>query len=195
MICAIVLAAGLSRRMGMQKLLLPLGDKPVIAHVVDTLLRSEVAAKVFVVVGNAEVRIREALINRDIHFVTPGQTKDMLASVRAGIRALPKSCDAILVALGDQPGLRVRLLKRMAAALKNIPRSIIVPSYRGQCGHPLLFSVRYRKELLTRYDNTGLRGLRYAHPDKVFIVKTVASSVLEDMDTPADYRRHLKRFA
>ena len=195
MICAIVLAAGRSQRMGRQKLLLRLGDKPVIAHVVDTLLHSKIIEQVFVVVGRDETRIRQSLKGRDVRFVTPGQTNDMLASVRAAIRALPQACDAIFVALGDQPGLRVRLLKRMTAAFTTTRRSIIVPFYRGQYGHPLLFSARYRKEILSRYDDTGLRGLRHAHPDEVCVVKTTVSAVLEDLDTPADYRRQLRRFS
>lgn len=194
MICALVLAAGRSRRMGAQKLLLPLGGKPVIAHVVDTLLRSKVVAQIFVVVGPDGELIRQSLAGRTVQFVAAGETKDMLATVHAGLRALPKACDAIFVALGDQPGLKTPLLKRMVAAQQNSRRGIIVPSYRGQCGHPLLFTARFRKEILTRYNDTGLRGLRRAHPEEVFVLKTASASVLEDLDTPADYQRHLKCF-
>jgi molybdenum cofactor cytidylyltransferase len=189
---AILLAAGCSRRMGTQKLLLPLHDKPVIVHPVDALLRSDIARQIVVVLGPNPRSIREALDGRPVRFVEAGATVDMLESIRAGIRALPTSCDGILVALGDQPNLSVRLLRRMAEALADAPQGIVVPICQGRRGHPLLFSADFRGEILTSFDGVGLRGLLCAHPDKIVAVRTSSSSVLEDMDTPQDYERHVR---
>src|SRR5262245_22201672 len=105
---AIVLAAGRSRRMGTQKLLLPLRGKPVIAHPVDALLRSGMAQPIAVVLGASPEPLRAALPGREVQFVEAGATEDMLESIRTGLRALPSSCDGILVALGDQPRLGIR---------------------------------------------------------------------------------------
>lgn len=190
---AIVLAAGRSRRMGAQKLLLPLGRKPVIAHPVDALLRSGIARRIVVVLGPYPEPIREALTGRTVRFVDTGGTADMLESVRAGIRALPASCDGILVALGDQPDLDVRLLRRMTATFAGSPRGIVVPVCRGRRGHPLLFSARFRDDVLTAYDGIGLRGLLLAHADRVVELRTTSCSVLEDLDTPDDYQRQVER--
>ena len=66
MICALVLAAGQSRRMGTQKLLLPWEGQPVIVHVVDELLRSPVD-QIFVVIGEEGKQIREAIAGRRVH--------------------------------------------------------------------------------------------------------------------------------
>ena len=88
MISAIVLAAGRSRRMGVQKLLLPLGGQPVIARTVDEVLGSPVD-EVFVVIGQDGKRIRRALRRRRVHFVINPQLEgDMLSSVRCA-RLLP----------------------------------------------------------------------------------------------------------
>jgi CTP:molybdopterin cytidylyltransferase MocA len=54
-----------------------------------------------------------------------------------------------------------------------------------------MFSAVYRKEILTHYDNVGLRGLLYAHKDDIYELPVTTSGVLSDMDCPEDYRREL----
>ena len=91
MICAVVLAAGLSSRMGVQKLLLPFGGKTVIGHIVDQLLASTVG-EVHVVVGHEAERLSAELSGRAVSFVTnPEYKSGMLSSVRCGLRNLPRS--------------------------------------------------------------------------------------------------------
>jgi len=193
-ICAIVLAAGLSRRMGAQKLLLPFGGSTVIAHVVDRVLAS-VVAHTCVVVGRDGEAVAAALAGRAISIVTnPEDNSEMLDSVRCGLRALPAECGAVLVALGDQPGVSAPLIDEMAAAQRVSGKGIIVPAWEGKRGHPLLFAVCYRDELFEGYDQTGLRGLLCEHPDDVCEHRVATPWALADMDTPEDYRRALAAF-
>jgi molybdenum cofactor cytidylyltransferase len=152
MICAAVLAAGFSRRMGVQKLLLPFGGKTVIAHIVS----------------------------------------GMLSSVRCGLRALPGRCRAILAVLGDQPSITTELVDLMIRSFAATDKNILVPCYEDKRGHPVLFSQQYREDILTHYDDVGLRGLLHAHPDDVFELAVSTSSVLSDMDYPDDYQRELR---
>ena len=120
MICSIVLAAGRSRRMGSQKLLLGLGGRPVIARIVDEVLRGPVDS-VFVVVGPDGGRIAEALADRQIEFVTNTDPEsEMLSSIRCGLRALPDDCTAVLVVLGDQPGIRAEAIAALVAGMQNL---------------------------------------------------------------------------
>ena len=191
MICAILLAAGESRRMGSQKLLLPFGSSTVIAHIVDQLLRSLVD-KVFVVLGHDAERIAEELSGRPINVVpNPNYKTGMLSSVRCGLQALPQQCEAVMVMLGDQPAITSELVDEMVRSFTSADKGILVPLYRGKRGHPILFSEHYRNEILTRYDNVGLRGLLHAHPDDIFELGVSAPRVLSDMDFPEDYRREL----
>ena len=193
MICAIVLAAGRSRRMGVQKLLLPIHGEPLIARVVDEVLGSPVD-RVFVVVGADATGITAALAGRRVSIVcNPAVEGEMLSSVRCGLQALPPDCDAVLVVLGDQPGISRSVMAQLADAFLTGPHVIVVPVYHGQRGHPLLFAMRYRDEILRAYDSVGLRGLLQAHPDEVCEVPVGLPGVLEDLDLPEDYRRLQQR--
>ena len=193
MICAIVLAAGESRRMGAPKLLLPFGGGTVISHIVDQLLLSAVS-ETYVVVGREGDRIAEALAGRPVRVVAnPGYEGGMLSSVRCGLGALPQPCEAVLVALGDQPAITRELVDRMIHAFERAGKGILVPCFQGKRGHPVLIAARYRDEILAGYDSAGLRGLLRAHPEDVSELNVETSAVLSDMDYPEDYRREIAR--
>jgi molybdenum cofactor cytidylyltransferase len=191
MICAIVLAAGESRRMGIQKLLLPFGGKTVIGHVVDELLGSDTEG-VYVVVGYEGNRITEELSRLPVTVVpNPDYKVGMLSSVRCGLNALPEQCEKVLVALGDQPAITSEVVNEMVESFTTTDKGILVPLYRGKRGHPLLFSIHYRNEIMTCFDDVGLRGLLQAHPDDTFELSVPTPAVLSDIDSPDDYRREL----
>jgi molybdenum cofactor cytidylyltransferase len=113
----------------------------------------------------------------------------MLSSVRCGLRALPESCEAVLVALGDQPGIREDVVRAVLQAFAASGKGIVVPVHEGRRGHPLLFASRYVAEVLSKHDDVGLRGLLAEHPGDVFELPSPSPCVLSDMDTPEDYRR------
>ena len=203
MTCALVLAAGESRRMGCQKLLLPLGQTPgglsrgsttVIAHIVDQLLHSAVD-DVVVVVGHLGDRVAAELSGRPVTVVdNPEYARGMLSSVRCGLRFLPRPCQAILVALGDQPAITSKLVDDLLLAFANSGKGILVPVHDGKRGHPVLFSATYREEILTHYDDEGLRGLLRAHPGDVHEIAVGTPSILTDMDYPEEYQRERAAF-
>jgi molybdenum cofactor cytidylyltransferase len=191
MICAVVLAAGLSQRMGAQKLLLPFAGKTVIGHIVDQIIGSAVD-EVHVVVGHEGRRVARELSDRHVSIVTnPDYKSGMLSSVRCGLAALGQQCRAVLVVLGDQPSVTSKLIDQMVQSLATTEKRILVPFYDGRRGHPVLFSANYRDEILTQYDDVGLRGLLHAHHEEVFELSVSSSAVLSDMDCPEDYRREL----
>ena len=189
MISALILAAGQSRRMGVPKLLLPLGVHPLIARVADAVLASSVH-ETCVVVGPDSAGIRQALAVRAVRFVVnPHPDEGMLSSVRCGLRAVSPATKAVLVVLGDQPGLTTAIINRLFEVSRVGGKGLVLPTHGGQRGHPLLLDLRYREEILHGYDQTGLRGLLQAHPDAVTEVEMPSPAVLEDMDTPEDYQR------
>ena len=195
MIFAMVLAAGRSRRMGTQKLLLPFRGQPLIAQVVDELLRSPVD-QVFVIVGKKGKPILEAIAGRRVRFVTNRHPEDeMLYSVRCGLTAMPEQSEAVLVALGDQPGITADVVAELIRSFHATGRGIVVPTYKGRRGHPLLFATHYRSEILTRYEGRGLRGLLETHPQDVFELEVTTAGILEDIDLPEDYELAIRRLS
>ena len=116
MIRAIILAAGRSRRMGTQKLLLPFAGRTVIAHIAARVLAARVQ-EVLVIVGHDGDRIAEALSGQALTLVpNRGLQSDMLSSVRCGLRAMGKARDGVLVVLGDQPSITTALITQMIDA-------------------------------------------------------------------------------
>jgi molybdenum cofactor cytidylyltransferase len=177
--------------MGVQKLLLPFGGKTVIAHIVDKLTASSVD-EVYVVVGCQGKRVNRELSSRPVSIVNNSDYKSgMLSSVRCGLHAITQQCRAVLVALGDQPSVTTKLIDQMLQTFASTEKQILMPLYQGKRGHPIMFSAAYRKEILTHYDDVGLRGLLYAHKDDIYELPVTTSGVLSDMDCPEDYRREL----
>ena len=151
--------------------------------------------RVIVVVGPDGARIAEVLAGRRVDYViNPDPEAEMLSSVRCGLRATPEDCEAVLVVLGDQPGVTVDVIAAIVQAYHTSGRGIVAPVYKGKRGHPMLFAMLYRDEILTRYDAVGLRGLLHAHPEDVCEIDFPAPNVIDDMDLPEDYEREIKQY-
>jgi molybdenum cofactor cytidylyltransferase len=193
MISAILLAAGQSRRMGPQKLLLPFEGQTVIGHIADQVLAAPIERAVVVTANEGEA-IRLALAGKPLTFVVnPDSAGDMLSSVRCGLKTLPAECTAAIVILGDQPTIRAALIGEMVQAFHSTRARIVAPSCHGRRGHPVLFSADYFAEVLTQHDGVGLRGLLQAHPRDIAEIEVADTAVLADMDCPEDYHRELSR--
>jgi molybdenum cofactor cytidylyltransferase len=194
MICAIVLAAGRSRRMGTAKLLLPIAGRPLIERVIVAIPQPAVE-RVFVIVREGDDPLQAALADMEVECVfNPDPGGDMLSSVRCGFRSLPETCEAALVVLGDQPGVFTQLIEALLEARVRAGASLIVPRGPSGRGHPLLVGIEHREEILTAHDGVGLRGLLAAHPGQVQEVEIEDGAALDDVDTPADYARVSERF-
>ena len=191
MIWAVVLAAGESRRMGTQKLLLPFGGTTVIEAIVRAALDSEADATV-VVLGADRERVRDLLKSYPLVFaVNEDYRLGMLSSIQAGFRALPNDAEAAVVMLGDQPAVPARVLDALIRAFRERRRGIAVPVHAGRRGHPVLVGAKYKDEVLGLDPEIGLRQLLRAHPEDVLEVAVPDAAVLEDIDRPGDYRKEV----
>ncbi len=188
MVWAVILAAGESKRMGEPKLLLPLQGKTMVETVVDKVLGAGLS-RIMVVVGGAP-GVRPALTGKPVEFVeNPDYARGMLSSIQCGLRALPDDAAAALIVLADQPLVPAEALRAVLEAGKAGTKGLVVPVYRGRRGHPLLVSLSYRSEVARLDPEIGLRQLLARHPDDILEVEVEDSDLLEDVDTPADYRR------
>ena len=188
MIAAIVLAAGLSRRMGQAKLLMPVGGRPIIRYVVESVLAGGVDS-VWVVTGPDVEPTEAALAGFEVQIVVnPAPEEGQAGSVRTGIAALPPSVDAVLIALGDQPSLAPSIIPALLAARRTTPKLIVAPRYRDGQGNPVLFKREIFPELLRLTGDQGARPIIQKEPARVEWVE-LDLPMPPDVDTPDDYER------
>jgi molybdenum cofactor cytidylyltransferase len=192
MISAIVPAAGLSTRMGQNKLLMPFGDKSLIQHAVDTLRASDVD-EIVVVLGHEADQVRSRLGRHRVNFVhNPDYREGLSTSVRAGIGAVPKAADAIMIYLADQPLIEpgeINRLIRAFAEAKKAGKSIVVPFFGNERGNPVILDASYREMVLDIAGDVGCRRIIKRHPEQVFAVQMQTDHVVRDVDTPEDFLR------
>ena len=185
-IAAIVLAAGRSTRMGpANKLLQDIDGRPMVARVVDAALAST-ARPVVVVTGHQAEAVQAALAGRDVTFVhNPDYATGLASSLRHGLSALPADCDGALVALGDMPRLTAGHLEQLISAFSPVEgRAIIVPTWGGKRGNPVLWAARFFPEMKAVAGDVGARHLIGEHADLVREVESPDDAVLLDVDTP-----------
>jgi molybdenum cofactor cytidylyltransferase len=164
-----------------------------VGHIVHQLSQSRVD-QVWVVTGHDREAMHRALDGQPVSFVhNRDYAQGMLSSVRCGIGALAETCEACLVALGDQPSLTSTLIDDLIQAFGTTPKGLLVPCYQGRRGHPFLISCDYFEEVLHRFDEVGLRGLMQAHPDDLCEYPVSSDRILSDMDYPGDYLREINR--
>ena len=187
MIAAIVLAAGLARRMGRQKLLLDLKGKPVIRWSIEGVLPH--VDDCIVVTGRDDAALRTALRDLSVRFaVNPRPQDGQGSSIAVGAAALEPSTAAALVVLGDQPLTPPSVIPALLAAQQASGKAIAAPSYRGTRGTPVLFAASVFAELRALAGDSGARAVVQARPDRVEIVD-VDVAMPADVDTPEDFAR------
>jgi len=187
--CAILLAAGRSRRMGMPKLMLPWGRTTVLRAVTEAFHGAGLESLV-VVTGPQARALHDTLHGLPVQWaVNPDPESEMLQSVRCGLQAAPADVCTFLVSPADLPGLHAPLIRALLEAHQKRHARITVPVWEGRRGHPLVFDAALKSEVLTSHDGVGLRGLLQAHANELFEWPAPDPSPCLDLDTPEDYQR------
>jgi molybdenum cofactor cytidylyltransferase len=185
-IAAIVLAAGRSRRMAPHNKLLVADrtGKPMIARVVDNVLSSK-TRPILVVTGHQSEQVQHALGGRPVRYVhADDYAEGLSASLKSGIAAVPEECSAALVCLGDMPLVTGRMIDRLLGTYDpDEGRLIVLPTFRGKQGNPMLWDRRFFSEILQISGDSGARFLLGKHLEVVTEVEMADDAVLRDFDT------------
>jgi molybdenum cofactor cytidylyltransferase len=191
---AVIPAAGESRRMGRPKLLLPLGDKTVIALLLEVLDQPAIADR-FVVVRADDEPLRAAVTTAGATVVTPDvPPPDMRASVQAALDEIarkhsPSDEDGWLLVPADHPVLWAEVIELMQRRFDRGDCRILVPTCEGRRGHPTIFGWELTKEVADLPTDVGLNTLLRIHADDVVELPVDDPRILIDLDTPEDYRK------
>ncbi len=178
--------------MGVDKLSLPWGKETIFEHCFRTLLRSNIAELV-VVLSRRNKGFKNLFRVKKAKFVlNPYPEKGMSGSIRRGLKAIDPKSQGILIALGDQPFLKTRTINALIRTFTPKKGEIVLPSYDGRKGNPVLFDQCYRKELLSLEGDIGGRLILEKYPKNVRVFQTKSKGVLLDIDTWKDYKKGLK---
>lgn len=178
MIAGILLAAGESRRMGFPKALLPYRGKTFLQHLLDVL--APCVSPLIVVSGAVELSAPNVVHN-------PNWQQGQLSSLQCGLRALPPNVDGTLVALVDHPCIERPLVEKLIAEFEAHHPPLLIPTYNGRRGHPMIFSRALFPELLDAPPDQGARVV--VHRYQPLHVPLDDEGILHDLDDPETYRR------
>lgn len=186
-LAAVVLAAGLSRRMGKEKVLLQFGGSSILERILTSLAAAGAAERIVVLrpdlaeaAGIAERAGARVVVN-------PHPEEEMLLSIRMGIADLSAGAAAFYVWPADHPAVAIDTLHRLARA--GGPARVALPLHKGRRGHPALVGALLIPDIVAIPPNEGLRHLWRTRPDVLTEVPVDDSGVLVDLNTPADYEK------
>jgi molybdenum cofactor cytidylyltransferase len=198
MISAILLGAGESKRMKVNKLSLPWGRETVFEHCFNTLLRSKVR-EIIVVLNKQNEEMKDWFDKRSASTtkkvkvtVNPRYKRGMSTSIHKGLLVMDPRSEGILISLGDQPFLKTRTINVLLRAFQQRKGGIVVPSFQGMKGHPVIFHRMFRKELLKLRGDTGGKPILLKYSKQIKTLPVRSGGVIKDIDTREAYQQALR---
>lgn len=197
-ISAIITAAGLSTRMGeVNKLLVDFRGKPLLHHIVDELLETNVA-EILVVTGFEKEKIEKSLHDKKVKSCFNENFKSGLtSSIQTGLKASSPNSDGYLIALSDMPFIKTKMIDKLLHTFhenKKVQdlKQIVVPQINKRNSHPTIFSNHYKKDILAHQNPNGCKQIILDNLDRVFFVKLeneMAGIDIDDLPTLNKFRK------
>jgi molybdenum cofactor cytidylyltransferase len=191
---AVLLAAGLSRRMGgRNKLLIEIEGEPLARRTAKTYLAAGI--DVHAVLGHEAERVREALADLPVSFAfNPRFAEGQPGSVAAGVESLPGGYSAILIALADQAALTPADISDLLRAFDEAGgQRILVPYFQGRRGNPVIFPASLIASMHALGRNAVSREFIGSNPDLTFRYEAPNDHVAIDIDTLEDLNAFAER--
>jgi molybdenum cofactor cytidylyltransferase len=186
---AIILAAGESRRMGRPKALLPFRGGTFLTAIADNLGRR--CSPVIVVFGFNAAYVSQSVPANVRPIENPDYKLGMLTSLKAGLRAVPDSCDVVLFTLVDHPAV----LPSTVDAVMESNALIAIPRCENRRGHPVLIRRQIAREFLLEPLTSKVRDVIDRHAAEIDYVDVDDPGISDDIDDPALYEKLLAREA
>jgi molybdenum cofactor cytidylyltransferase len=184
MLAAVILSGGASSRMGSPKALLSYQGRPFLEHLVSVTTHPAIGVRRVVLGPDADAIAKgitlapgEIVINRDWE-------KGQLSSVHAALRSLPPDTEGMLLCPVDHPLVSAALVGSLIDAFAASHAPVVVPSYWGRRGHPVIFSAAVYGELLNAPLDQGARAVVWAHKGEVNEVATVEEGCVLNLNDP-----------
>lgn len=195
-ISGILLAAGLSSRMGKLKALLPWHGVPLIQYQIEQMQNAGIK-KIIVVLGHQKEELEKAIATYDVEMVFNENYKlGKSTSIQNGAAAIKKQDQAgILISSVDQPVPSDTLMK-MANHLKTTQAHIVIPVFQERKGHPILFHGDLKNDLLNVNEQSkGLRQVIRTHTEKIAYLHVSDPSILLNFNNIEEYSKNIHKEA
>jgi molybdenum cofactor cytidylyltransferase len=194
MISAIILAAGMSKRMGRPKQLLQLGNKPLIRIVVENVLASAVD-EIIVVTGCEAEGVGAAIKDLPVKITfNPDYQQGQGTSLAVGVKQLDKNTEAFLVFMCDQPLISPSMINTIIDEFKKRGSLALRPTYNETPGHPVVFSSTLSSGMEQLHEDEGARKVLERLGARVDYLALQDEGIVIDMDTPESYEKLKKKY-
>ncbi len=189
----IILAAGKSRRMGTNKLLLPFCGKPILQHVIDAALHSSLSPLILVIGSDSDAIRSQVASGTALVVENPDFAKGYGSSLQVGLNALCAPCAGAMFLLGDQPLVTVATIEQLISAFQQEPERWVAPCWNGQRGNPVITPASWFDRIFAIKGDTGPREHLKDPAANLKLVKVDDRGVVFDIDSPEEYERLNKK--
>lgn len=193
MLAAVILSGGESQRMGSPKALLPYQGRPFLEHLLDLTVHPAMGARRVVLGLHVEPIAAAVKLAPGEIVVNEDWREGQLSSIQAAIRSLPPHTDGLILFLIDHPLISAALVHDLIEQFyspQNASRTkIVLPLFRGQRGHPVIFSADLYQELMNAPMDKGARAVVWAHASDVLHVETNEQGCVLNLNDPETLQR------
>ena len=188
-VAAVILAAGEARRFGRQKLTVPLGDRPLLQHVLDAANASSLSPVVLVVGASADEILARVALGRARAVHNAAYASGQASSLQAGLRAVDDEAEAAVVLLGDQPRVTAALLEALVARHRESGAVAVSSAREGRRMPPALLHRDLWPAVHALQGDVGAREVLAGRDDVAVVEVDARLGALDDIDTPEDHAR------
>jgi len=189
MITAILLAAGQSKRLKNENKLTKLfKGKPLINHILYSLIKSKVN-KIIIVLGFEHLIIKTKLLkNKKINFVVnKNYKKGMSSSIKTGLKKIPKNSKGFLIVLGDMPNITKTTINKICLSITRSDKEIILPKFKNKTGNPIGFKHSMIKNIYKIKGDKGAKNIIKKNNKKIKFLNMYSISILTYLNTKRDF--------
>jgi molybdenum cofactor cytidylyltransferase len=188
-VAAVVLAAGASRRMGTPKQLLRLAGETMLARTLRN-VRASAVSEIVLVLGHAAESVEKEISTEGLKVVrNQDYQQGMGTSLRTGLAAVSGETGAALIVLADQPFVSPETLNQLIACHQETKPQIVIPTYKGFRGNPVLLDRSVFAELQGLTGNVGCRAIFGNHTENIQKLAVEDIGILLDIDSPEEYQK------
>jgi molybdenum cofactor cytidylyltransferase len=192
-LAAIILSAGASSRMGSPKALIPYRGRTFLDHLLEVTCHPKLGPVLVVLGPHAEQIRSEVKLEAANVILNPDWEQGQLSSIQAALRHLAEGeeSEGIMLFLVDHPLISAMLVDQLIAEFYRSGQPIVLPTFRGKRGHPVIFAQRLYGELLAAPIEKGARAVVWAHAGEVLEVPTDEEGAVLNLNDPETFRKAL----